>query len=419
MFKCRKPKAGSFYLNIDFYIHSMMLRSFLILFLCVVFTACSSDDSVALNEWFKDQGFADSYKEGYEEIELSFKNSLSGVDTSGGYSGIGLIGSYAVLGKTNGVEQSLYFGLEVSDALSPVWKLRTDSIFYKDIYASKFPDSQKKINAEFCWSPEQSDSLWFDFSEEDCKPINFNWKAGVSQDTFSVLLPNEFLDLRRVASPNTLKLLAGIKLITDNIILRIAPPSIKDIPGLRRVAQKTKISDECNEKCLHAGVRESLSVVFEISEDNKKKIAGKTVIFAQLVLLGQNDTTGSELGYPVAVNVYSGAFFENYRVDTAFVTAYGGHPNLVFWDKADSLKLQVTESLRRYAMAESPPDTLNFGLKLSVPMLEPKSLYFYNLLYSSKKVFSDRFAFARYDFSTAFDKPVKLRLWFADFDNKK
>jgi hypothetical protein len=40
----------------------------------------------------------------------------------------------------------------------------------------------------------------------------------------------------------------------------------------------------------------------------------------------------------------------------------------------------------------------------------------------SEKVFSDRPAYSSYDFSSAFAEPaesVKLKIWFADFDNKK
>jgi hypothetical protein len=394
---------------------------FLILFLCTIFIACSSDDSTALSQWFEDHGIANSYSLKSEDIYLSVKKSSLGANDSA-Y----LISSYAALGKTNGVEQLLYFGLEVSDALSPTWKLRTDSIFYKDIYEKKFPDNQKTINAEFCWLEEnetQHDSLWLKFSnaslKDNCKPIKkFDWKKGsASQDTFSVLLPDEFLNLRSVASSDPLKLLASIKLITDNTILRIAPPSTADIPGLLRVAQKTIISDEC-EKCLHAGVRESLFVSFGIRAEDKIKIADKPVVFAELIFPRQSGTVGSELGHPVVVNVYSDGFLEDYRVDTAFVKAYG-HPNLVFWDEADSLRLQVTNSLRRYAAAKPLPDSITFVLRLGTPVLIPKSFYFYNSLYSSEKVFSDRFAFARYDFSSAFAEP-KLRLWFADFgDNKK
>jgi hypothetical protein len=391
---------------------------FLLLFLCVVFVACSSDDSSALNEWFIDNGIASSYGLQQEEIYLSVEKSFTGANNSA-Y----LVSSYAALGNTNGVEQMLYFGLEVLNPLSSVWKLRTDSIFYKDIYDGKIPDWQKTINAEFCWREEsetQNDTTWLKFSNEpsDCKPIkSFSLKAGTSQDTFYVSLPDEFLNLRRNVSADTLRLLTSIRLL-DNTVLRIAKPLIADIPGLLRVAQKTIISKKC-EQCLHAGVGESLSVAFNIKAEDKIKIAGKSVVFAELIIPKSSDATGSELERPVPVYVYSSdGNLEDYRVDTAYVKEHG-HPNLVFWE-GNSLRLQVTQSLRNYVnAANSQEDALGFTLRLGTPMLNPKSYYFYNL--SSSKVFSDRFAFALYDFSSALapDEQVKLRLWFADFVDKK
>ena len=412
-----------------YYIPFIMLRLFLILFLCVVFSACSSDDDpVALNEWFKDRGIANSYSLQQEDIFLSVKNASSGADAS-----TYLVSSSAVLGKANGIEQSLYFGLTVLEALSPVWKLRTDTVFYKDFYEGKFPDAQKTINAKFCWLEEsetQLDTTWLKFSvpftEENCKPTkSFQWKAGASQDTFIVSLPDEFINIER--SADTLRLLAG--LFTDNAILRIAPPTRGDIPGLLRVAQKTRISNECKQ-CLHAGVRESLSVAFEIKKEDKIRIAGKPVVFAELILPKSNGTT-SELGRPVPVYVYSNnGSLENYRVNTAYVDSCW-HPNLVFLESdtlkscrninpvfwKDSLRLQVTQSLRNYVNVTNP-DTLGFTLILGTPMLIPNSRNFFN---SSRnpRVFSNRSAFARYDFSSVFTDSVKLRLWLADFGDKK
>jgi hypothetical protein len=54
-------------------------------------------------------------------------------------------------------------------------------------------------------------------------------------------------------------------------------------------------------------------------------------------------------------------------------------------------------------------------------MLNAASLYFYNSIYSSEKVFSDRPAYARYDFASAVEagKTAKLKLWFADYGDKK
>jgi hypothetical protein len=378
-----------------------MLRFFLILLLCALFAACSSDDSAALNEWFGDQGIATSYGKQFEEIEVSLKSYGSSYDTSA-Y----MVGSYAVLGNVNDVEQKLYFGLEVAGSLSSVWKLRADSIFYKDFYDGKVPEEHKEIEARFYWLKESKtelDTAWLKFPKE------FTDSADISIDSFSVSLPKEFLDLN-TPKLDTLRLLIGIRLLND-AVLRIAP-SKSDIPGLLRVAQKTYVEKQCD-LCLSAGVRESLDVVFEVGKNKIK--TDKTIVFAQLVLPKSNDTTGSELGKPVPVYVYSDGSLEDYKVDTAFVNKNGWHPNLLFVGD-DTLKLQVTKKLRSYVAknATELPDTLGFTLRLGNPMLKPKSLYFYNSVYSSEKVFSDRPAYSSYDFSETFSGKAKLRLWYAD-----
>jgi len=382
-----------------------MLRLFLILFLCAVIAACSSDDdSVALNEWFGDRGIATSYRLQKEDVYLSVKNSsVNKADTSA-Y----LVSSVAALGNANGIEQLLYFGLEVLDSLTPVWNLRKDSIFYNDFYGDSIPEEHKNIEAKFYWLKEdrtEHDTTWLKFQKK------FTDSADISIDTFSISLPEKLLELK----DDTLKLLVGIRLLRDDAILRIAPPSTADIPGLQRVAQKTRISDEC-EQCLHTGVGESFSVDFDISEEYKIKIVGKPIVFAELILPKSNAAT-SELERPVPVSVFNiNGSVEGYRVDTAYVNEYGNHPNLVFWE-GDSLRLQVTQSLRNYVNAANSRDTLGFTLRLETPMLNPRSHSFFNS--RTNRVFSDRFAFARYDFSSALADSVKLRLWFADFGDKK
>jgi len=364
--------------------------------LCALFVACSSDDSATLKEWFDDQGIATSYGKEYQEIEISLKSYDLGHDTSAN-----MVGSYAALGNVNNVEQILYFGLEVVGKLDSIWKLKTDSIFYANFYEGQIPEEHKKIQARFYWLEEKKtehDTTWLKF------PKQFTDSADISIDSFSVSLPENFLKLKPKA--DTLRLLTGIRLLTNDAVLRIAAPTTSDISGLLRVAQKTYVEKQCD-LCLHAGVRESLDVVFEIGKNKIK--ADKIVVFAQLVLPKSSDNTGSELGHPLPVYVYSDGSLENYRIDTSFVEAHG-HPNLVFWE-GDTLKLQVTKNLRHL------PDTLSFTLRLGTPMLIPKSLYFYNSIYSSEKVFSDRPAFAIYDFSTAFEGgKAKLRLWYAKTD---
>ena len=393
-----------------------MLRLLLILLLCALFAACSSDDSTALKEWFNDNGIATSYGKDYDEFDVSLKSYSLGYDYDTSYAY--MVSSYAVLGNVNKVEQQLYFGLKITDSLSRVWRLRADSIFYKEIYGGKVPEEYKNIEARFYWLWEDSikhDTTWLKLQEQfkDSADIRINWKSGGTRDTFSLSLPdtlmNEFSKLKAANPRDTLNLLVGIKIIPSNKILRIAPPTTSDIPNILRVAQKT-YAEPCGDLCLYSGIKEFLDVVLEVG--NKIKV-GKPIIFAQLVLPKSANNTVNELApHPLPVYVYNNGSLEDYRVDEAFVKAHNGHPNLVFWEY-DTLKLQLTKNLRNYINA----DTIGFTLRLGPPMLNPKSLYFYNSAYSTEKVFSDRPVYSNYDFNTVFNnKNAKLRLWYAETD---
>ncbi|MCL2208343.1 MAG: hypothetical protein FWB90_09695 [Fibromonadales bacterium] len=335
--------------------------------------ACSSsDESAALKEWFDDQVLATSYGKTPEEVPVSMASFSVGHNNSA-YA----IGSYAVLGDANGVEHTLYIDL---DSLpSRTWALRADAVFYNDIYGGSVPEMQ--LEAEIYWLEETEDlvdSVWLKFERP------FLNSAEIIIDNFSISLPEELPDS---------KLLVAIKLKPNSgTVLRIEPKSIYDISGLKRVAQKTRITDDC-ERCLYSGVGESLFVSFD------KINIDKTVVFAQLVLPKQSGTAGSELELPIPVY----AIGESYRVDTAYVNENKLHPNLIF-SEGEDLKLQVTNSLRR--------GKFDFIFILGPPMLIPGSLYFYNSIYSTEKVFSDRPAYARYDFSAM--ETAKLRIWYAD-----
>jgi len=378
-----------------------MLRFFLIVLLCALFAACSSDnDSANLKEWFNDQKIATSYSKDYEEIDVSFKDYSLGYDSSAF-----MVSSFAALGNVNNVEQMLYFGLKTVGKFGSAWRLRTDSIFYANFYESNIPEGQRNIDARFYWLKEnktEHDTTWLKFQKPltdfDSADISIEWR---NKRRISFSLPEELLALsNRANTADTLRLLVGIKLLTKNMVLRIAPPTTSDISSILRVAQKTRVKS-CGDLCLHAGVRESLGVVFEV-EKNKIK-AGKTVVFAQLVLPKSSDTTGSELGHPVPVFVFN----EDYRIDTASVKK-DGHPNLVFW-KGDTLKLQVTRNLRTYASATNLPDTLGFTLRLGNPMLDTNAISFFSFN------FSNRPAYSSYNFNTTFEG-AKLRLWYAETD---
>jgi len=392
-----------------------MLRLLLILFLCALFAACSSDDeSATLREWFNDQNIATSYGKFCEEIDVSLKNYSLGYDYDTSYAY--MVSSYAALGNVNNVEHKLYFGLKITDSLSRNWRLRADSIFYTEIYGGKVPEIYKNLEVEFYWQWEDStkhDTTWLKLQDpfNNSAGTSINWKSGGTRDTFSLSLPdtlmNEFSELKAANPRDTLNLLVGIKVIPSNKILRIAPPTTSDIPNILRVGQKI-YAEPCGDLCLHSGIKESLNVVLKVGDKIK---AGKTVVFAQLVLPKSINNTANELAHPLPVYVYNNGGLEDYRIDEAFVKEHNGHPNLVFWEEYDTLKLQVTNNLRNHINA----DTIDFTLRLGTPMLNPKSLYFYNSSYSTEKVFSNRPAYSSYDFNTVF-KDAKLRLWYAETD---
>jgi len=373
-----------------------MSRLLLIPIISILLIACSSEEPDALDKWFNDQGFVTSYSKQFEEIEITVKNFSLGFDSSAS-----TVSSYAALGNVNGMEHMLYFSFNVLDSLPDTLKLRTDTIFYKNMPGASKPEH---LDVAIYWF--QHDGFEFKFPKkfEDSAEAILEWKT----DAFFVSLPEELLKLKP-EPPDTLRLLVGIKLRSDNTVLRIAPPSILDIRGLLHVAQKTNKSDTCS-TCLHSGIGESLSISFDVKAEDKIKIAGKTVVFAQLVLPKQSGTTGSELGLPMPVHVFDELNYD--RVNNSYVKEHG-YPNVVFCED-DSLKLQVTRGLRNYTANSTatnlPPDTLGFTLWLhDYPMPKSDSLYFYN-----------RPTYSKYDFGSELDKgaTVTLKIWFTDFGDK-
>ncbi|MDR2580702.1 MAG: hypothetical protein LBC85_06890 [Fibromonadaceae bacterium] len=370
-----------------------MFRLFFLSTLCTVLLACSSaDESTSLNEWLGSQGIASSYSKLFVEIiEVPIEINAGFNDSAF------MVSTFAALGNVNGLEHTLYFGLLANESIEPTWNLRTDSIFYADFYRNAngefTPLASRKIKAELCWLSEP-DSSWFKLNKEEwegCDEITFNWQAKAARDTFTISLPPKLLSA--YPNPDSLSLLLGLQLLSNNEVLRIAPPSINDIKDLRTVAQRTRPLEVC-ETCLYAtGARDSLLISLNMSNID----LNKTVVFAELIL-PKNDVGASEFEHPVPVY----AALEEYRVDTAFVQQYG-HPNLLFWGETDELKLQVTRGMRRHATS--------YVLRLGNPMLLPKT----PSLNVSEKVFADRPDYAKYDFEALKEEKAKLRLWFADF----
>jgi hypothetical protein len=234
--------------------------------------------------------------------------------------------------------------------------LRTDSLFYRD----KFPLESQEISARLYWlygDNMEIDSLkaWGDSAD-----ISFIWQARNALDSFTISLPQEFRG----------NMLLGLRLLSDNIVLRIAHPRPSDIYGLAYVGQKSRELEKC-ETCLYAGVTDSVNISFSLN----KELLDKTVVFAQIFIPKTDENTKSEFE---EYNVPLYAYYEAASRDTA--------------QSYDSLKFQVTNKLRRYAAS----DSLNFTLRFINPMLRPY--------------------YAKYDFANAVGNNAKLKIWYAETD---
>jgi len=386
-----------------------MFRLFFpLLFLCALFAACSSDDSASLNDWFGNQNIAISYKEKPVEVEVVVDSVLTYFDSS-----TYIVTTFAVLGKVNNLEHTLYFGLEKEGSIESPLRLKIDKIFYEEFSEKKLPS---EIRAIVYWLSEP-DTSW--------QKLDNSWESGDYWNSYETSLVIKGDTIVEISLPDALKnnlksagLLIGLELQEEGEVLRLIPPS-----GTMLVKQKTKKTIESN-KCLFSGTADSLRMVFNfqsIAEKAKlqhgKTQHDKTVVFAQLAMQmpSEENMEESELGYPVPLYVFN----EEYRVNSDFVRK-NGHPNLLFRPQAnsDSLILQVTRRMRNYANADTVSETLDFILGFGNPMLKPDTLIFFNPYYGPK-VFASRPAYAKYDFSYFVGKKAKLRLWLADYDDKK
>jgi hypothetical protein len=388
-----------------------MPRLLLLLLPCAIFIACSSDESVALKEWFNDQGIAASYGKDYDEFEVSVKNSKFVADS------IYMVSSFLAFGSLNGVEQSFYVGLSNFDKFFTTWKFRADTTFYSEM---EINNNLSSMDAKIYWLIEEKieiDSTWLEFKKSftDSSDIKLELKG----ETFSFTLPPKLLDRAGNSVKDSVKLLAYIKPVSNGHVLRFAPPNPIDIPGLLRVAQKSIISDEC-EQCLHSGAGEVLRMSFDIKD---KITAGRTVVFAQLILPKQENAPDNKNEFDYPMPVYVSGFLdmdsslvrEDYRVDTVYVNKWEHHPNLVFWE-GDSLRLQITRTMR--ICVDAAYETLDLNLWLGTPMLIPESRYFYNYREAGKEVIvlANRPSYSRYDFSSILGKKAKIKIWYAKTD---
>ena len=172
----------------------------------------------------------------------------------------------------------------------------------------------------------------------------------------------------------------------------------------------------------------------------------QTVIHAQITMARDDSKGGNELGLPIQVvagsyvdsadQIYSDTAdsryrrMEKYRLDTAVIKSEG-HQNLIFHD-GDSLTLQLSYGFRDFINKAGDGRSMKFSMRIGLPFLQEKEVFYKDTIVTKKtKVVSDKgdttyktkndtlykyfsyFDYARYDFSTAMEAPMTVKLWLA------
>ena len=226
-------------------------------------------------------------------------------------------------------------------------------------------------------------------------------------------------------------------------------------PNPFRMANVLINEEDCPEcPILHAGTYDSLVVelppepileaLSEFYGDDFPYVEGDSNDVRQMVLhaqltMARDDSMGSnEFGYPI--QMLSGSFVDSadmeirrmqskYLIDTAEVLE-SGFQNLIFHD-GDSLTLQLTYGVREFLNKASDGRNLKFMMRMGLPYLQEKDPSFKDYTKTSNKTYKtdkgdsvvsvtdtlyqyvNYFDYARYDFSTALENPMTLKLWLA------
>ena len=170
------------------------------------------------------------------------------------------------------------------------------------------------------------------------------------------------------------------------------------------------------------------------------------VVHAQITMARDDSKGSNELGYPI--QIVTGSYvdsadqryldtadlryrrMERYRLDTAVILSEG-HQNLIFHD-GDSLTLQLSYGFRDFLNKASDGRGMKFSMRIGWPFLQEKMTAYKDTIITTKtKVISAKgdttyktkndtlyryfsyFDYARYDFSTAMENPMTLKLWLA------
>lgn len=150
----------------------------------------------------------------------------------------------------------------------------------------------------------------------------------------------------------------------------------------------------------------------------------QAVVLAQFSMAKDDSQGASELGLPIQVvaSSFDNAYAEDsteYRITESYklnneVIKATGHPNLIFYDKSDSLTIQVTYGMRDFLNRASEIDNLKFMIRLGYPVLAPQDTVYGDYITAKGDTvffFLNYFDYAKYDFASALENGVNMKLW--------
>ncbi len=400
--------------------------------------------------------------------DTSFMKKMSKSDTAGAFLILSWLKPF--YNAKQYPSDSLPFDDELEVTVS--WKLETNN---KDSYKSYFNKITKIADSTWYKELKEWKSDGSADTVVNMKRVKNDTTAAVRLDLPSALVKelkkvkgSAHLQLR-LSAPNAPRLYrfygdASTSYPPSLVLYSDSTTYMKPTPTPFRMANIVKNEEECPEcAILHGGgVFDSLVVeipsepileaLSEFYGDEFPFIKGdsndvrQTVIHAQITMARDDSKGSNELGLPI--QIVAGSYvdsadmryldtadlryrrMERYRLDTAVILSEG-HQNLVFHE-GDSLTLQLSYGFRDFLNKASDGRSLKFSMRIGWPFLQEKMTVYRDTIITKKtKVVSAKgdttyktkndtlykyfgyFDYARYDFSTAMENPMTVKLWLA------
>jgi len=444
--------------------------------LALVLTSCLFDsDANGVESWLSDHGMPSTYKMQKVNVNLNVASAEVFLDSTpksadaqsplGRFSNIAhdLYMDIALTPDTNFLRN-----LRNSDSASATLLLFWDKGFYfgddypaDSLFTSEDVDFTVSWILDVCESGNALDSItnigdttwykslhWEKFASAD---TSATFTMSKNDSTLFLHLPSALVDSlktvkkgsihlqMRLSAPEAKRVFRfyGDGTLNAPIMSLFADSSISFYPF--RMADVVRNMEECAEcLILHGGVRDSMVVEipsepimkalsefygdeFPFTEGDKNDVR-QSVVLAELTMARDDSQGSNEMGLPIQVVV--GSFvdsanttvrrMENYRLNNDVILERG-HQNLVFHE-GDSLTLQLTIGAKEMLNKARDGRSLKFMMRLGYPFLQEKDTNYVTYATANgdtNYVFSSYLDYARYDFSSSFEKPVSLKLWLA------